>query len=98
MVPHISPSKTWEGFGGALAFSLLAELRAARAHANVKLGRSALVDLLVLGLGLSVGAVIGDLAESILKRSTGVKDSGPDAARASAGCSTSSTACSSRRR
>ena len=24
MVPHISPSKTWEGFGGALGFSLLA--------------------------------------------------------------------------
>ena len=29
-----------------------------------------------MGLALSVAAVIGDLAESIIKRSTGVKDSG----------------------
>ncbi len=75
MVPHISPAKTWEGFGGALAFSLLASY-GLRALMPVKLGLLHGVDLLVLGLGLSVAAVIGDLAESILKRSTGVKDSG----------------------
>lgn len=75
MVPHISPAKTWEGFGGALAFSLLASY-GLRALMPVKLGLLHGLDLLVLGLGLSVAAVIGDLAESILKRSTGVKDSG----------------------
>ncbi len=75
MVPHISPAKTWEGFGGALAFSLLASF-GLRALMPVKLGLLHGLDLLVLGLGLSVAAVIGDLAESILKRSTGVKDSG----------------------
>ena len=75
MVPHISPAKTWEGFVGALAFSLLASYGL---HALMpgKLGLLHGMDLLVLGLGLSVAAVIGDLAESILKRSTGVKDSG----------------------
>ena len=31
---------------------------------------------MVLGLGLGFAAVVGDLAESIVKRSTGVKDSG----------------------
>ncbi len=75
MVPHISPAKTWEGFGGALAFSLLASY-GLRALMPVKLGLLHHLDLFVLGLGLSVAAVIGDLAESILKRSTGVKDSG----------------------
>ena len=75
MVPHISPAKTWEGFAGALAFSLLASY-GLHALMPVKLGLLHNTDLLVLGLGLSVAAVIGDLAESILKRSTGVKDSG----------------------
>ena len=75
MVPHISPAKTWEGFGGALAWSLLASY-GLHALMPAKLGLLHGVDLLVLGLGLSVAAVIGDLAESILKRSTGVKDSG----------------------
>ena len=28
--PHISPKKTWEGFGGALVFSLLASLELVR--------------------------------------------------------------------
>ena len=75
MVPHISPSKTWEGFGGALGFSLLASY-GLRALMPVKLGLLGYGDATILGLGLSVAAVIGDLAESILKRSTGVKDSG----------------------
>ena len=34
-----------------------------------------LVHVLVLGLLLGVGAVIGDLAESLIKREAGVKDS-----------------------
>ena len=75
MVPHISPAKTWEGFGGALAFSLLASY-GLRALMPVKLGLLNPLDCFVMGLTLSVVAVIGDLAESILKRSTGVKDSG----------------------
>ena len=75
MVPHISPGKTWEGFGGAAAFSLLASY-GLHALMPAKLGLLGNLDLLVLGLGLGVAAVIGDLAESILKRGTGVKDSG----------------------
>ena len=34
------------------------------------------MDGVVLGLSLGFAAVVGDLAESIIKRSTGVKDSG----------------------
>lgn len=75
MVPHISPAKTWEGFGGALAFSLLASF-GLHALLPAKYALLSRIDLLALGLGLSVVAVIGDLAESILKRATGVKDSG----------------------
>jgi phosphatidate cytidylyltransferase len=75
LVPHISPKKTWEGFFGALAFSLLASIglfALMPGHLSV-LNRTHAV---VLGLLLGFAAVIGDLAESILKRSAGVKDSG----------------------
>src|SRR3954451_9864617 len=75
MIPHISPKKTWEGFAGALFFSLLASLGlfALMPH---KLGALNWTHATVLGLLLGFAAVIGDLAESIVKRSTGVKDSG----------------------
>jgi phosphatidate cytidylyltransferase len=74
-VPHISPKKTWEGFAGALFASLLA---AFGLHWLIpaKLSAFSNVDLAVLGLVLGFAAVIGDLAESIVKRSTQNKDSG----------------------
>ena len=75
MVPQISAKKTWEGFFGALGFALFCSL------ALFKLMPEQLLMLTwthatVLGLLLGFAAVIGDLAESVIKRSTGVKDSG----------------------
>ncbi|HEY1582529.1 MAG TPA: CDP-archaeol synthase [Chthoniobacterales bacterium] len=75
LVPHISPKKTWEGFFGALAFSLLASVglfALMPGHLSVLNWTHSIV----LGLLLGFAAVIGDLAESMIKRSTGVKDSG----------------------
>jgi phosphatidate cytidylyltransferase len=75
MIPHISPKKTWEGFFGALGLSLLASL----ALFGLMPGHLSMLSwthATVLGLLLGFAAVIGDLAESIVKRSTGVKDSG----------------------
>ncbi|MBA3961361.1 MAG: CDP-archaeol synthase [Chthoniobacterales bacterium] len=75
LVPHISPKKTWEGFVGALGFSLLASVglfKLMPGHFSVL----TMTHAVVLGLLLGFAAVIGDLAESIIKRSTGVKDSG----------------------
>src|SRR6266581_5839265 len=75
MIPHISPKKTWEGFGGALVFSLLASLALYKlmpGHLSVL----TVAHATALGLLLGFAAVIGDLAESIIKRSTGVKNSG----------------------
>jgi phosphatidate cytidylyltransferase len=75
MVPHISPKKTWEGFVGALGFSLLGS------HAMLALMPNHLSYLngthaTILGLLLGFAAVVGDLTESIIKRGTEVKDSG----------------------
>lgn len=75
MIPHISPKKTWEGFAGALFFSLLASWGFFLLMPN-QLSALNWTHATVLGLLLGFAAVIGDLAESIVKRSTGVKDSG----------------------
>ncbi|BDS08792.1 phosphatidate cytidylyltransferase [Oceaniferula spumae] len=76
MIPHISPGKTWQGFGGALFFSQLAGcgLYAMMPDQLEILGGWGWV--IGLSFVLSLLAVVGDLAESVLKRSIGVKDSG----------------------
>jgi phosphatidate cytidylyltransferase len=71
LFPRISPKKTVEGAIGGMASSLAAVLvwdaitRAFR-----------LSDALLAGLVLGVVGPVGDLVESMLKRATGVKDSG----------------------
>jgi phosphatidate cytidylyltransferase len=75
MIPHISPKKTWEGFCGALALSTFASVGLIKLM-PAQLSALNLTDGVVLGLSLGFAAVVGDLAESIIKRSTGVKDSG----------------------
>src|SRR3989442_390384 len=75
MVPHISGKKTWEGFFGAIVFALLCSLALYKlmpGHLSVLNWTHATS----LGLLLGLAAVLGDLAESIIKRSTDVKDSG----------------------
>jgi phosphatidate cytidylyltransferase len=75
LVPHISPKKTWEGFFGALLFSV-AGACGLLALIPDRLSSLRQMDALILGLGLGFAAIMGDLAESIVKRSAGVKDSG----------------------
>jgi phosphatidate cytidylyltransferase len=75
LIPHISPKKTWEGFFGALGLSLLASL-GLFALMPGHLSMLNWTHATILGVLLGFAAVIGDLAESIIKRSTGVKDSG----------------------
>lgn len=75
MIPRISPGKTWEGFGGAIAFSTIASLIFAETLGHHLAGMNRL-HAVILGVLLSVCAVIGDLIESLFKREAGVKDSG----------------------
>jgi phosphatidate cytidylyltransferase len=83
LAPKLSPNKTWEGAIGSLAGSLivaglLLEL------ANLLQARDIVIlsypeetwYWLVLAVLINVAAQLGDLAESALKRSVGVKDSG----------------------
>jgi len=67
---HLSPHKTWEG---AIAGCLAAILTAVVAGHIVGF---LLWQSLALGVLLAFGVPFGDLAESLLKRQVGVKDSG----------------------
>ncbi|MGW3603529.1 phosphatidate cytidylyltransferase [Micromonospora sp. NPDC005161] len=69
MAPSVSPKKSWEGFAGSVTAAAL--------------GSALLLWLMfdlapwwgaVFGLAISCAAVLGDLAESMIKRDLGVKD------------------------
>lgn len=75
MIPRVSPRKTWEGFFGAIVVSTIASVLFALAAGKHLLGMT-LVHAVILGVVLSISAVIGDLIESIFKREAGLKDSG----------------------
>lgn len=72
LAPSISPGKTWEGgvaglFGGILAFIVLASLLSL----SLSVWKAAL-----LGIAVGLGAQVGDLLESALKRANSAKQSG----------------------
>lgn len=71
LAPAISPGKTWSGAAGGVVCPV------ALAYAYAAwLGNTSPVILGMVAAGLAVAAQIGDLAESAVKRSAGVKDSG----------------------
>jgi phosphatidate cytidylyltransferase len=73
MAPHVSPNKTLEGFIGGLLLGALvaAVLEVFPPWQSIGLGRALATAALV-----GVFAPLGDLAESMVKRSLGVKDMG----------------------
>src|SRR5215469_12848142 len=75
MIPRISPGKTWEGFAGAIGLSTAASLVFVQCFGSRMAGMN-WMHAVILGVILSVAAVIGDLIESLFKREAGVKDSG----------------------
>ena len=75
MIPRISPGKTWEGFAGAILVSTGASLTFAHLCRDKMAGMTP-THAIILGVILSVSAVVGDLIESLFKREAGAKDSG----------------------
>lgn len=71
LIPRISPRKTVEGTIGGLLFSIISAV-ASKSY----LPEFSYAHLVVLGILLGILAQVGDLAESLLKRDCGVKDSG----------------------
>jgi phosphatidate cytidylyltransferase len=73
LASDVSPKKTWEGAVAGFAAAVLTALLVQRFAL-----RDALSPLWAAGLGLAIGVVgqLSDLAESMIKRDAGVKDSG----------------------
>lgn len=67
---RVSPKKTWEGFIGGAAASLLCGGVLALVFSFPP------IPLLLMGLLCGIAGQLGDLGESVLKREAGVKDSG----------------------
>jgi phosphatidate cytidylyltransferase len=76
--PRLSPKKTWEGYLGGIATSVLGGVLFAylwhlgvASPPAITMARGALV-----GLVMGIFPTLGDLGESMVKRQVGVKDSG----------------------
>lgn len=72
LAPRISPKKTWEGAVAGVAGALLFSAAAERTFLGEALGLKA---ALAAGLLIGVLGQLSDLAESVVKRAAGVKDS-----------------------
>jgi len=69
---RLSPKKSWEGFWGGLGLVVVALVIYAIFTSN----GTSIAIYAVYGVVVSILATIGDLFESLLKRTAGVKDSG----------------------
>ncbi len=70
MSPVLSPGKSWEGAIAGVTWSIIM---------SVIMGlliRMPWVHIFVLGFGIAMVSLVGDLAESSIKRELGIKDFG----------------------
>ena len=72
LIPSVSPKKSVEGLLGGLVLAVSAAVLAQWWFAS----ELSFVDALILGVLLTGAGLFGDLFESVIKRRTGVKDSG----------------------
>ena len=87
LAPLVSPGKTWEGVAGGAAFAIVAAWivfgwaapyiasGAPGDTANLFTDYGRLARVSIYAVALTAAGIVGDLAESVLKRDAGVKDS-----------------------
>lgn len=75
LFPRISPKKSWEGFAGGVIFAIASAFMFKYAFPQYFESVS-LAGLCGLGAVVGAFATWGDLVESLIKRTLGVKDSG----------------------
>lgn len=73
---RISPKKSWEGFFGGLGLSIIIAALAARFIPEDFVLLSGYAQWIVFAVLVTIFSTWGDLCESLIKRTVGVKDSG----------------------
>jgi phosphatidate cytidylyltransferase len=75
LAPKVSPGKTWEGFWGGIFSCFLLSLVVWRylPTASAHIGLAAVITVFIT---TALASVVGDLVVSMVKRKSGVKDSG----------------------
>jgi phosphatidate cytidylyltransferase len=73
LLERISPKKTWEGFAGGTVGSVVGALVT---RTLLLSGELSVPLAIAIGIGGALLGPLGDLAESMVKRAAGVKDSG----------------------
>ncbi|MFO0939123.1 MAG: phosphatidate cytidylyltransferase, partial [Gemmataceae bacterium] len=71
MTPLLSPKKTWEGFAGGILASTATAVGLSFAGSVFRHG---VAEAALFGMVVGLAGVLGDLAESLLKRDCGIKD------------------------
>lgn len=72
LAPSVSPAKSWEGFAGGMATTLVV----AGGITGPFVPGFDMITALVVAAGVVVASTVGDLAESLVKRDLGIKDLG----------------------
>src|SRR5207302_1015365 len=85
LAPNVSPGKTWEGAIGGLVVAAITSALLVFCRPDIGVLKTSvdwndirtalLIRGAVCGVLLAIAGIIGDLAESLLKRDAGVKDS-----------------------
>jgi phosphatidate cytidylyltransferase len=86
LAPSISPGKTWEGAAGGILFAIVAACLVFRLGTNRMVSTTEaatsnsplaadVVSSMIFAVVVAAAGMIGDLAESMLKRDAGIKDS-----------------------
>ena len=78
MFPRVSPAKSWEGLIGGFIFDIIAGYVFFRVGwtADLTLTAYPLLNSILFALVIGLFGTLGDLIESLFKRTLGVKDSG----------------------
>ncbi len=72
LFPSVSPKKSWEGFAGGISISVLS----GAVISLCGLWKIGIAHSIIIAIIICIAGLFGDLAESLVKRKYGVKDSG----------------------